>query len=485
MSATPASTPQADVPTADIQPGKSTPVHLIGIGGIGMSGLARLLLNRRIPASGTDLVLGKYTKPLELAGATLFKGHNTAHLPEETGLVVVSTAIRNDNPELVEARRRGLPVWHRSELLAWLVSQYLQAIGISGTHGKTTVTGMTGEVLRALDADPSIIAGGLLPGGETNAIAGESALVVAELDESDGTLLAYHPKFAALTNLELDHAEHFPGGFGDICKLAQQFLDHLPDGATVVLNKDCAGIGSLRVPDHVTPIWVSPSGQEADYALKNVTPWQPGRYQAEVLAQGKPLGTLQLKVPGIFNLANALVALALVRAALPEASFEDITKALQQFTGMGRRFEQVGTFAPVPGQPEVLMVDDYGHHPTEVAATLEAAHALVPNGRVVLVFQPHRYTRLKALWDEFLTCFEKADLLVLPDVFPASEDPINGITSEAFAEVLRMHAKAPKEVYVFPGKTLPEVSIASKALCKPGDILLSMGAGTITSLLRQ
>ncbi len=464
------------------------PVHFIGVGGIGMSGLAKILLEAGFQVSGSDVGENESTQTLKAAGATIYKGHHQSQVPANA-LVIVSTSIDPENPEIRAALNQNLGIYHRSSLLREILQggffQHQTSIGITGTHGKTTITGMTGFILQACQLAPTIVVGGNLPGLETNAVLSPNRqYAVAELDESDGSILQYTPTISLISNLELDHADQYQDGFSAIFQTFERYLNALKPGSKVLFNVSCPNTKTLLeiAPQHIEPILIASgdilTGQEAQttYWLKNARPWHQGCYQGYVYKSGRLLGELNMTVPGMHNLFNGLAAVAVGDQL--GLDFDDMAAALRDFSGMRRRFEKVGEYH------NALLIDDYAHHPTEVAATLKAARESMhsASGRLIAIFQPHRYTRLQALWEEFKTCFGDADVLYLADVYAASEAPIEGITSEQFASQLNH----PYVRYI-PGTQPPFEAIqeALKQEIKPGDLVLSMGAGSITHLLRH
>lgn len=465
---------------------KTQPVHFVGVGGVGMSGLAKVLLLSGFQVSGSDLSENAYTQELVSLGGQIHKGHATHQVPDNA-MLIVSSSIDRSNPEIAVALDKGLAIYHRSELLKDILQGALlgheTTIGITGTHGKTSITGMTGLALRQAGLDPTVIVGGKMPHLNTNAVLGEQRrYAVAELDESDGTILQYQPTLSVVANLELDHADHYTNGLDGVLDTFRTYLNALHPGSKVFYNMACPNVKALaeESPSHIEKILIAPgdifTGKETEttYWLKNARPYGKGCYQAYVYRNTRMLGELNMSVPGKHNLFNGLCAIAVGDQL--GASFEDLATALQAFIGMGRRFEKVGEFN------HALLVDDYAHHPSEVLATLKAAKESLQggNGRVIAVFQPHRYTRLQALWEEFTTCFTDADTVFLIDVYAAHEPVIPGITSETLAKAVTH----PNAHYVSLESGFDAVRTALAPHIQPGDIVLSMGAGNITQLLR-
>jgi UDP-N-acetylmuramate--alanine ligase len=466
------------------------PIHLIGIGGIGMSGLAKALAKAGFTVSGSDVEDNAYLAPLKELGITVTVGHRADAVPAGA-VVVVSTAIHPDNPELLQAQAWQLPVVHRSQILREIFQGpafgFKTPVGITGTHGKTSVTGMTGTALHAAGLDPTIMAGGKIPGFNTNALVGDARqVIVAELDESDGSVVAYNPGLAILTNLELDHAEHFPGGIKDLVATIQRFIENLPDGATLIANGSCPQTAELlrHLPNHVQLVLATPktllanaAQAKAHYQIQNPTLADNGCYHATITCDGQPLTTLQLSTPGWHQLENALMAI--VACHQLGADMAQATQGLNGFAGMGRRFEPLGT------RHGATLIDDYAHHPTEVSATLQTAKQCVGNtGRVLAVFQPHRFTRLQTFWQDFQDAFGAADHVWVTDVYAASESPMAGINAPDFVAAMQARHPALNVSYVPFDSSWQAARQALDAAMQPGDMVLSLGAGNITHLLR-
>lgn len=438
--------------------------HLIGIGGSGMSGLARLLVEAGHQVQGSDRKASPRLEALRRLGVRVFVGHDARHV-EGAQRVVVSTAISAANPELVEARRRGLPVEHRAAVLAQVLDGR-RLIGISGTHGKTTTTAMTALVLREAGLDP-----GFAVGAEVAQLGGSAHLgsgpVVAELDESDGSFLRFHPEVAVVTNVEPDHLEHY-GSFDQIVAAFRQFLGQVrPEGLVVIGNDDPTAAALAReVPGAVT-CGLQPLG---DLWPEAVT-LEPGGSRFLVVHRREgALGPVTLRVPGRHNIANALAVIAVARhLGLP---FERVASALAAYRGAERRFE---TVAEVGG---VRVIDDYAHHPTEIKATLAAARP--SGGRLVVVFQPHRYTRTQRLASAFADAFDDADLLFLTDIYAADEEPIPGVTAEGLARLIEAHRHDPV-VYEPDRERLTDQVLEA---LRPGDWLITLGAGDVNGIGR-
>jgi UDP-N-acetylmuramate--alanine ligase len=459
---------------------KTRPVHFIGVGGVGMSALAKILLEQGYPVSGSDAKESAYLTMLRDRGGKVYAQHEASQVPQGA-IVVTSSAIDTENPEVKQAQELGLPLYHRSDMLREILKLHETAIGLTGTHGKTTMTGMTGVVLEAGGLDPTIIAGGKIPQLNTNAKAGKDLkYAVAELDESDGTVVQYQPAISVIANLELDHPDHYQDGLEAIRQTFREYLGALGRDNTVLFNMDCpetkalyrefAGrIEALKLYADSVP--EEPDGQS--YYCQNVVLHPEGGYQGDFHNGYDWLGTLWLQVPGRHNLGNAMFAAAIGhRLGVP---FDTIRRALEDFKGMGRRFEQLGKYNGA------RVVDDYAHHPTEVKATLKAAREFnLHRGRVIAMFQPHRYQRLQSLWDEFLEAFEDADEVIVTDVYAAGESPVEGVDSKHFVD--RMDHPAAE---YWPTGDWDLVVARLKTMLTPDDLFITLGAGDITQVGRM
>jgi UDP-N-acetylmuramate--alanine ligase len=450
---------------------KAQRVHFIGIGGIGMSGIAEILLNLHYPVSGSDLKRSAVTERLTALGASVFEGHAAANVVG-AGVVVVSSAVQPHNPEVVEARARKIPVIQRAEMLAELM-RLKYGIAIAGMHGKTTTTSMVASVLTAGGLDPTVVVGGRVDTMGSNARLGQSQYLIAEADESDRSFLRLSPILAVVTNLDREHMDCYRD-MADVEGAFVEFMDKVPFyGACVACADDPLLAGILpRVRRRVFTYGASP---KADFVLR-LLPAAPidenaeavkCRSRFEVAAGGEVYGPLELHVPGIHNVLNATAAVAI--AAQLEIKPEAIAAGLQSFRGVDRRFQVKGW---VRG---VTVVDDYGHHPTEIRATLRAARDC-GYAAVHVIFQPHRYTRTRDLMEEFAHAFDDAASVEVLDIYAASEEPIPGVTAEALVQSIRHRdgiAYAPSSD-----------DAISRALgrAKEGDVILTLGAGNVSHL---
>lgn len=452
---------------------KNKKFHFIAIGGIGMSGLAKYLLELGCTVSGSDIKASKYTKKVEDLGAKVYIGHDAKYI-EPDMIVVASTAIREDNPEILRAKELGIDVLHRSDILK-LISEGLgkkddeiqQFIGFSGTHGKTTTSGLCSYVLEKAGYEPSYCVGGIIPDLDTNAKSADGRFFVAELDESDGTIVKYHTNVSVINNLEVDHVDFYKNGFDDLLKTFRTHVDNMVEGGKVIVNKDCNGIKKLIAAyPEVKFITFGLESGGVDYTARNIKFTEFGS-EFDVIHRGEKLLTLKLTVPGKHNIYNALAVIS----ALNEegVDLEKVKPHFETFSGMGRRFQKVAEF------DGIRIFDDYAHHPTEIKTTLDSAR-LCNTNRLVAIFQPHRFTRLKGLWDDFLKSFGAVDKLIVVDVYSASEDAIEGVNSKTFAQCF----KTDDVSYV--GGSMENAARKILPLLKSGDMVITLGAGDVTRI---
>lgn len=435
--------------------------HFIGIGGAGMSALAHILLEEGCTVTGSDLSESGLLRELRALGATIHQGHAAENLGDPEA-VVVSTAIHDDNPELVLAREKGIHILHRSDVNAMLLNRR-KGIAVAGAHGKTTTTAMIGVVLDTCDVSPTIIIGGESPDLGTNAKLGKSDYLVSEADESDGSFVKLQPHFAIVTNIEDDHLDHY----GTMEKLEDAFvafLNNVKEGGTAILCYDSEIVRKIA-PRVKTPIISYGIEENADYQAANVKA-HPGGMTFTLLHKGETLGEISLHLPGRHNVANALAAIAAGREI--GLSVEALQKGLDAFHGAKRRFQTLYK------ANDVWIVDDYAHHPTEIAMTLQAAKQTKP-GRLVCAFQPHRYTRTQLLADEFGVAFGEADVLILTDVYAAGEDPIPGIDGRTLVEAVKRQT-GKDAIYI---ERIEDIAPYLEGMCEAGDLIISMGAGDI------
>ena len=439
--------------------GKTRRVHFIGIGGIGMSGIAELLANLGYAVSGSDEKTSPVTDRLEGLGIRVAQGHSAANVGD-ADVVVMSSAVRASNPEVREAERRQIPVIPRAEMLAELMRLRF-SIAVAGSHGKTTTTSMIALVLERAGLDPTAVIGGRLSAFGSNARLGRGELMVAEADESDRSFLKLFPTIAVMTNIDHEHLENY-GGFDDLQQAFVDFANKVPfyGGVIACVNDPNLAAVLPRITRRVTTYALDAA---ADISASQI---ELGPFSAR--ATVARYGELVLNVPGRHNLQNALAAVAVgLELGLP---FERIAAGLAEFRGAERRFE-------VKGEPNgILVVDDYGHHPTEIAAVIAAAKTL--NRRIVIAFQPHRYTRTAALMTAFGPSLAGADYIVLTDIYSAGEDPMPGVTIDALAAEVRRSTKVPVDVV----RMVDDVAPALAKVARRGDLVLTLGAGSIGSV---
>ncbi|MFD8376130.1 UDP-N-acetylmuramate--L-alanine ligase [Streptomyces sp. NPDC059688] len=441
--------------------------HFIGIGGAGMSGIAKILAQRGAKVAGSDAKDSATAEALRALGATVHIGHAAAHLADDASCVVVSSAIREDNPELARAAELGIPVVHRSDALAALM-EGLRPIAVAGTHGKTTTTSMLAVSLTALGKKPSYAIGGDLDAPGSNALHGEGDIFVAEADESDRSFHKYAPDVAIVLNVELDHHANY-ASMDEIYASFETFVDRVTEGGTLVVSADQAGARELtrRVAGRAVRVVTYGEAQDADVRVLSVVP-QGLKSEVTVLLDGREL-TFTVSVPGRHYALNAVAALA-AGAALGVPAAE-LAPALAAYTGVKRRLQLKGEAAGVQ------VIDSYAHHPTEMTADLEAMRAAAGDARILVVFQPHLFSRTQELGKEMGQSLTLADASVVLDIYPAREDPVPGVTSELIIEAARA---AGADVTAVHDKA--EIPAVVAGMAKPGDLVLTMGAGDVTDL---
>lgn len=453
-------------------------IHFVGVGGAGMCGIAEVLLNQGYSITGSDIKESANTKRLKGMGAKIFIGHKASN-SEKADVVVYSSAIDHGNPEIKAAMLKSKPLIPRAEMLAELM-RYRHSIAIAGTHGKTTTTSIVASVLAAGGFDPTFVIGGLLNSAGTNARLGESRYLVAEADESDASFMHLQPMVAVVTNIEADHMETYDGDFEKLKKYFVDFLHNLPFYGLAVLCIDDPVVREI-LPLISRPKLTYGFSKDADFRIQNLSQKQ-GVTDFEVLRPLKknPI-KLRLNMPGEHNALNATAALVI---ATDEGLLDrDIKSGIKNFSGVGRRFDVQGEFPVCSGSSEgtVKLIDDYGHHPTEVAATLKALKVGWPENRLVMVYQPHRYSRTKDLYEDFVDVLSEADVLLLLEVYPAGEKRIPGADSRALCRSIRLRGKL-DPVYV---KDEADVHAILMGILKPGDIVLTQGAGSVGGLAKE
>jgi len=441
---------------------RDTRIHFVGIGGIGMSGIAEVLLTIGYAVSGTDLKESDTTRRLAELGATIYYGHDAAHVGT-CDVVVISSAVKPSNPEVVAARKRSVPVIPRAEMLAELM-RLKYGVAVAGSHGKTTTTSLIATVLRHAGLDPTAVIGGKLPQLGSNARLGQGEILVAEADESDGSFMKLAPAVAVVTNIDPEHLDHY-GSIEALCRTFVEFINKVPFYGLAVLCIDHPTVQALlpQIDKRYVTYGLAPLATYRAAALD----FDGLQTSFMAIARGKELGRVILPMPGKHNVMNALAVLAV--AEFLGVSFQHYKEAIASFEGVGRRFTVRGEAGGV------MVVDDYGHHPAEIRATLEGARAGYRDRRIVAAFQPHRYTRTRDLMSDFARAFNEADLVYVCDVYAAGEEPIEGITSARLVDEMRAsgHINA-----THVGKR-GDLASTMAAELRPGDIVITLGAGDV------
>ncbi|MEX3944334.1 UDP-N-acetylmuramate--L-alanine ligase [Paraburkholderia sp. EG287A] len=443
-------------------------IHFVGIGGAGMSGIAEVLVNLGYQVSGSDLAKNAVTDRLAALGARIAIGHAEENI-EGANAVVVSTAVRSDNPEVLAARHRRIPIVPRAVMLAELM-RLKQGIAIAGTHGKTTTTSLVASVLAAGGLDPTFVIGGRLISAGANARLGTGDFIVAEADESDASFLNLFPVIEVITNIDADHMDTYGHDFARLKQAFIEFTHRLPFYGIAVLCVDDPNVKEI-LPFVSKPIIRYGFASDAQVRAVNVVA-REGKMYFTVMREDAPSLDIVLNLPGTHNVQNALAAIAI--ATELEVKDADIQRALAEFNGVGRRFQRYGEI-PVNGGGAWTLIDDYGHHPVEMAATIAAARGAFPERRLVLAFQPHRYTRTRDCFEDFVRVLSTVDALVLTDVYAAGEAPIVAADGRALARAIRVAGKV-EPVFV---ETVDEVPEALAAVVRDGDVVITMGAGSI------
>ncbi len=442
---------------------KTKNIHFVGIGGIGMSGIAELLLNLGYRVSGSDMRMSGITRRLEQFGATINQGHSGQWV-EGADVVVTSSAISRSNPEVQAAKEQHVPVIPRAEMLAELMRLKKFGIAVAGSHGKTSTTSLISWMMHQAGLDPTVVIGGKVDSLGGNAKLGEGEFLVAEADESDGSFLKLAPVIEVVTNIDLEHLDYYRD-LEHIKDVFIQFMDRIPFYGAIVLCLDDPNVASLlpRIQRRVVTYGLT---EQADIHATDIV--SRGRVSEFTVRRGdETLGRVTLSTPGHHTIYNSLAAIG-VGLEL-EIDFVAIADALAGFTGVQRRLEMKGESCGI------TVIDDYGHHPTEIRATLDAVRDGWPDKRLIVVFQPHRYSRTRALFDEFKIAFHRADILIITDIYAASESPLEGITGQALVDAVKQHGQ--RDVHYIPDvDALPE---ELRKIAVPGDLVLTLGAGNI------
>ncbi|HDR16914.1 MAG TPA: UDP-N-acetylmuramate--L-alanine ligase [Desulfobacteraceae bacterium] len=446
--------------------GKVRHIHLVGVGGIGMSGIAELLINLGYRVSGSDLKASRVTKALAAKGGEISIGHKREHVAD-ADVVVYSSAVRPDNVELLEAAERAVPVIPRAEMLAELM-RLKYGIAVAGAHGKTTTTSMVASVLNCAGLDPTVVIGGRLDiWGGSNAKLGQGEILVAEADESDGSFMVLSPTIAVVTNIDREHMDHY-GSMGRIRETFIDFINKIPFYGTAILCLDNEEIQRI-IPGLRKKFLTYGMSSQADLQAKNISGDRSGS-SFEVVHRGTSLGRVKAGIPGEHHVLNALAATG-VGLAL-DLGMDVIGRGLTDLGGLARRFQVKGEKAGV------LVLDDYGHHPTEIAAVLKTARQCWPDRRLVSVFQPHRYSRTVDLYDRFVVSFNEADILIVAPLYAAGEKPVENVDSQSLANGIKEHGHR----HVLVAADNDELLSILTGLVRAGDLVLTLGAGDIHRL---
>jgi len=449
-------------------------IHFVGVGGAGMNGIAEVVANQGFEVSGSDLRASRATRHLEKLGVKIYINHDASHV-EGVDVLVVSTAIPADNPEIVAAREARIPVVPRAEMLAELM-RFKRGIAVAGTHGKTTTTSLAASLLAEAGLDPTFVIGGVVNAWGSNARLGKGEYLLAEADESDGSFLLLQPTIALITNIDRDHLESYENSYENLKKAFLEFLQHLPFYGTAVLCVDDPEVQAL-IPQVSRAVVTFGLSESADIRAFNIR--QHGRnmsFSVQLPQPSEPID-VTINLPGLHNVRNALGAITVAWEIGLDVGA--IVNCLHEFKGVGRRFAEIGELSI--GSGRVLAIEDYGHHPSELEATIEAARLGWPGQRIVAVFQPHRFTRTAGLFDEFSRVLSEADFVVLTDIYSAGEASIEGIDSAALCNSIRARGKVdPVLIHdVF------SLSASLPALLQDGDLVLLMGAGSIEQVAQE
>lgn len=448
-------------------------IHFVGIGGAGMSGIAEVLLNEGYEISGSDMADNAVTERLRSKGAIIYFGHQASHI-EKASVVVVSTAISSENAELVAAKKLRIPVVRRAEMLAELM-RFRHGIAVAGTHGKTTTTALVTQIYFEAGLDPTFVNGGLVKSAGTNARLGSSRYLIAEADESDASFLHLQPMVSIVTNIEADHMDTYGGDFETLKQTFIEFLHNLPFYGQAIVCIDDPVVREL-IPRISRQVITYGFSDDADVRIVNYhQTGQQGTFT--VMREGRADLDITLNIPGKHNALNASAAIAV--ATEDDIADEAIVRALVSTQGTGRRFDHLGEFDT--GNGHAMLVDDYGHHPSEVDVTIQAARSGWPDKRLVMIFQPHRYSRTRDLYDDFVNVLEKVDVLIMLDVYAAGEKPIAGADGRALCRTIRSRGKI-DPIFVPDVDKLPS-TLAN--LLEDNDLILTQGAGDVGKVAKK
>lgn len=445
-------------------------VHFVGIGGSGMSGIAEVMLSLGYEVQGSDLNSNNQTERLENLGARIYIGHSSENI-KDADAIVVSSAVEDDNPEIIYAKKQLMPVVSRAEMLAELM-RFRYSVAVSGTHGKTTTTSLIASILAEGGLDPTFVIGGRLKSADTNARLGQGEYLVAEADESDASFIHLKPMLAVVTNIDADHMSTYDGDIEKLKKSFIKFLRNLPFYGLAVICIDDLGVNDVihEIRRSVISYGIN---DDADIRATNIV-FNASTTEFDVVKKSsEDILHIKLRLPGLHNVRNALAAIAVADEL--QVSNKVIIKSLSKFEGIDRRFQLIGNIETESGT--VMLVDDYGHHPTEIEATLAAAKSGWPGKRIILIFQPHRYSRTQDLMDDFVNALSEVDVLILLDVYAAGEEPIPGADGRALAKAIRTRASI-EPIFADSFDNLQKILLN---LIKDGDFILTMGAGDISS----
>ncbi len=451
-----------------------TNVHFVGIGGVGMGGIAEVLIDLGFKVSGSDIGRNALIERLESRGATVALGHDEKNI-NNVDVVVVSTAIDKNNPEIIKAKESRIPIIPRAEMLAEIM-RFRLGIAIAGTHGKTTTTSLVACILTTAGFDPTYIIGGLLNSSSSNAKLGSGDYLVAEADESDASFLYLQPLMSVVTNIDADHLQTYQGSFEKLQETFVEFLHHIPFYGHAILCIDDEHVEHI-ISKISKPIITYGTVENADVRAVNIAITNGKSTFDVILEDGQKIENIELALPGKHNVLNALAAIVI--AVELKADVKHIKSALKNFEGISRRFDVTHGIKVETGT--ITVVDDYAHHPTELKATIEATKQCWPNKRVVVVFQPHRYTRTQDCFDDFANVLSDSEKLIVSEVYAAGEKPIEGADGRALVKAIRQRGKV-KPIFV---ENIDEIENMYRTLCVEGDVMLLMGAGSIGTLAKR
>lgn len=452
-------------------------IHFVGIGGAGMSGIAEVFANLGYQVSGSDLASNQVTQRLAGLGIAVYAGH-ADHQIAGADVVVTSTAVKSDNPEVIAAKNKNIPVVPRAMMLAELL-RLRTGIAIAGAHGKTTTTSLIASILAAADMDPTFVIGGKLEAAGCHAKLGRGEFIVVEADESDASFLYLQPVLAVVTNIDADHMETYGHDFNRLKQTYVEFVQHLPFYGMAVVCIDDANVREV-MPSITKPITTYGLSEDAQVRAIDIQHDQHRmKFTAVVGVNGSARKlNITLNLPGLHNIQNALAAIAVANEiGVPDTA---IVKALIEFKGVERRFQQFGEIK-LSAQKHFALIDDYGHHPAEMEATMKAARGTFPGRRLVVVFQPHRYTRTRDVFEDFVRVLSQADVLLLTEVYPAGEAPIVAADSKSLARAIRVQGKV-EPIYI---ETVDDLPDAILSIVQDGDVVLAMGAGSVAKVAPQ